>query len=225
MNKRIFVLSPHADDAEIGCGGYIARSVAEGAEVMVALATVGPIHFLHLNEIVTTAQRLQEFNASMDILGVKYRDVLTWDKDSKLNTFPQGDMVAKLDALQEAFKPTEVLIPLPSAHQDHRYCWEVGIAATRPSTAKHQPSLIAAYEYPLTSWGDGASSNSFRGGMYVDVGDHWETKLKALSKYHTQMRGTQALISESGVESLAKLRGVEAGFRYAELLHILRLRV
>jgi LmbE family N-acetylglucosaminyl deacetylase len=130
-----------------------------------------------------------------------------------------------LDDIIDQFKPTEVLIPLPSSHQDHRYTWEVGIAATRPSAAKHQPTLIAAYEYPSTNWGDGSEANAGKGGLYANVTDYWDRKVEALSKYETQMRGEHHLYSIAGVTALGNLRGLEAGFGKAELFHVLRIRL
>lgn len=222
--STILILSPHADDAEIGVGGYIAKSVKEGNTVIVVLATVGSVHFLHLNRSISADERLEEFAASMKVLGVQHTMVLTKELDSNLNTFPQGKMVGMLDQLQEKYQPDEVLIPMSSSHQDHRYCWEVGIATTRPSATKHMPNLVAAYEYPLSHWGDGATMGSFVGGLYINVEDVWETKLASLAEYKTQMREGANLIGQSGVEALAKLRGLESGFNRAELLRVLRLR-
>lgn len=225
MTKSVLILSPHADDAELGCGGYISRVAKAGGRVIVALATVGDIEFLHLGRSVKSSERLDEFYASMEVLGVKDTHVLTEGLDSNLNTFPQGKMVAMLDKLQHDYQPDEVLIPLPSSHQDHKYCWEVGVAATRPSNSRKTPTMVAAYEYPLSCWGDGANASSFKGGVYVDVTQTWADKVLALSKYVSQMRGGVSLVSEVGVESLARIRGVEAGFQYAELFHALRIRV
>lgn len=222
-SKTVLVFSPHADDAEIGVGGYIARTVAEGGTVIVVLATVGSIKFLHLDRNVDAEERLEEFHASMKILGVQHTHVLTQGYDSRLNTVPMGSMVAELDMLQEQYRPDEVLIPLPSAHQDHQYCWDVGVAATRPSPAKHSPRVVAAYEYPLTFWGNGSQSSAFRGGIYVNVTDHWGKKEDALRQYKSQMREDLSLISLNGVNALAQLRGVESGCHKAELLHALRI--
>lgn len=221
--KTVLVFSPHADDAEIGVGGYIAKTVAEGGTVIVVLATVGSIKFLHLNRTVEPDERLEEFHESMKVLGVQHTHVLTRGYDSLLNTVSMGQMVAELDHLQDQYQPDEVLIPLPSAHQDHQYCWDVGVAATRPSPAKHSPTVIAAYEYPLTFWGSGSQASSFRGGIYVDVTQYWDKKVDALKKYKSQMRDDLSLISLNGVSALAQLRGVEAGFQKAELLHALRI--
>jgi LmbE family N-acetylglucosaminyl deacetylase len=185
--------------------------------------TVGTVQFLHRGQ-VSAGERLHEFHASMESLGVGGTHVLSRDLDGKLYTAPQSGFVTKLDHIQDEFQPDEVLIPLPSSHQDHRYAWEVGIAATRPSAAKHRPNLIAAYEYPSTNWGDGASVNAGHGGMYVDISNYWQKKQQALSLYETQMRGKHHLYSCHAIEALATLRGLEAGYEKAELFHALRIR-
>jgi len=222
---RLMVIAPHCDDAELGCAGYMAKTIDDGGEVIVVIATVGDIHFLHRDEIVDKMTRIEEFKAAIKVLGVKDYMVVTFDYEAKLNTFPSGNMVKALDQAQDEWKPDEVLIPLPSAHQDHKYMWDVSVAATRPSPAKHMPTLIAAYEYPSTSWGEGAEVSSFRGGMYVDIGAHIDQKMKCLDEHKSQMRDGDHLISTEAVKALARIRGLEAGFQYAELFQILRLRV
>lgn len=222
---KIIVFAPHADDAELGLGGFIAKSVKAGDDVMVVIATVGDVKFLHLGHHVGEAERLSELRASMRVLGVEKYKVLTYGHDSNLHLFAQGQMVKMLDEIQAEFQPDTVLIPLPSAHQDHRYCWEVGIASTRPSLSKDFITFVGAYEYPLSSWGEGSHANSFQGGMYVDISEHMDTKLRALSEYKSQMRGANALISLDGATALGRLRGIESGFHYAELIHTIRMRM
>lgn len=41
MGKRILVISPHADDEVLGCGGYLASQRDEGSEIHIAYATIG----------------------------------------------------------------------------------------------------------------------------------------------------------------------------------------
>lgn len=222
--KTLMVVSPHCDDAELGAAGYIAKRAAQGWNIVLVVGTVGAVTFLHSGERVTEGTRVKEQQAAMEVLGVKHLEVLTMGYDGKLHTYPMGDLVCMLDAAQEKYKPDEVLLPLPSAHQDHKTMWDVGIASTRPSPSKHNPTLIAAYEYPLTGWGDGAEASAFRGGMYIDVSDYLHLKEEALHCYGSQMRGANEQISVEGAKALARLRGVECGCSYAELFHILRLR-
>lgn len=225
MKCRVMVLSPHADDAELGAGGYLARVVQSGGEVMVVLATIGDVRHLHSDQLVVADQRAAEFRAAMRELGVQHTRILTEGMDGSLNQFPRAQMVGVLDEVQQDFQPDVVLLPLPSAHQDHAYCWEVGVAMARPNFAKHQPALVAAYEYPLTGWGAGAEYSSFKGGLYVNVTATWERKLAALRQHRSQMRqGRGHLLSEEGAAALGRWRGMESGYEYAELLHVIRQR-
>ena len=38
--RRILVLAPHTDDAELGCGGTLSRLVEQGHEVFVAVFSI-----------------------------------------------------------------------------------------------------------------------------------------------------------------------------------------
>lgn len=225
--KRVLVLSPHSDDAELGVGGYLARVVAEGGVVLVALATVGAAPKPNGSDGSNGAasqRRLAEFKRAMEVLGVQQHCVMSEGFDGRLNDFPKAEMIGMLDQLLEEFRPDEILLPLPSSHQDHTYCWEVGIAMSRPVASRHQPCLVAGYEYPATGWGAGAEFSAFKGGLYVNVEATWERKLAALREHQSQMRDADHLISLEGVTVLGRMRGLEAGFKYAELLHVVRQR-
>ena len=47
-SKRLLVISPHADDAELGCGGYMHRTAAAAGCVLNLVVAVGDVHFAHL---------------------------------------------------------------------------------------------------------------------------------------------------------------------------------
>jgi LmbE family N-acetylglucosaminyl deacetylase len=211
---------------ELGCGGYIAKSVDTGASVMSVVIAVGDVFFHHLDRVVSSEERLAECRASMDVLGVNKLEVLYRDKDRLLDTVPIADIVDKLDQIQRDFRPNEVLMPLPSSHQDHDIAYRACIAATRPSAYDGCLQLIAAYEYPATSWGSNANADAGKGGMYVELADRYlDQKLEALRQYNTQMRNDKHCFSLEASRALARMRGLEAGLHNAELLHVMRMIV
>lgn len=222
---RLLVVAPHCDDEILGCGGYMAKVAKRGGLVHVVVASTSDIHFLHLDQVVTVDQRKEELKNALGVLGVQSHELLTTGYESKMETFPSGEMVGMLDRIQEEFQPTIILLPLPSFHQDHQYMWNICIAATRPSPAKHNPNLIAAYEYPAQCWGDSSAFDAGKGGIYVDIDKELSKKADALSKYVTQMREDNHLISIEGARALARLRGLESGYKHAELFHCLRMRL
>lgn len=225
-SKKVLVLSPHPDDAELGVGGYLASITAAGGEAMVILATVGPPAESSPAWEALAATRKTDFTHAMDVLAVQHGRILGQGGDGELRQrLPMSRFVRLLEGFIDEFAPDEVPPPLPSSHQDHVHCWEAGIAATRPRSTGHRPTLVASYEYPLSHWGAGAAFHSFRGGLYTDVTPTWPRKLLGLQAHASQMdRAPGHPIGIEGATTLARLRGMEAGCEYAELPHIVQMR-
>jgi LmbE family N-acetylglucosaminyl deacetylase len=217
--RRLMVVAPHADDAELGAGGYMARTIEDGGEVMVVVLAVGPVFFHHLGRVVSAEERLAEMEAALRILGVRDHAVFSKETDGRLDTVPTFEVVQYLDALQREFRPTELLIPLPSSHQGHAAAHWASIAASRPRS--HGPELVAAYEYPASSWGEGSGADPGRGGLYVEISPWIERKLDALREHKSQMRNDGHCFSIRAAEALAVMRGLESGLE-AELFHVMR---
>lgn len=219
FGKKVLIVAPHADDAELGCGGLIARLVASGVLVKVVVMT------MYTDANKDTDPRYLELSKSMSVLGVSDYHVLTTGTDGSLHLIAQNKIISLLDSLQEEYKPNTVIIPMASSHQDHKYTWEVCLASCRPKDVPYAPKLVIAYEYPLTFWGDCDVSLAYRGGLYVDISDVLVTKLAALSCYGSQMKEGRSLISTGATTALATMRGYESSTQYAELYHLLRMRV
>jgi LmbE family N-acetylglucosaminyl deacetylase len=224
MPDRILVIAPHSDDAELGCGGYMAKRAQQGAEVHVLIMALGDITHLDTGHTVRWHVRLEEADAAAKVLGaygVHYGFV---NKDTMLDTLPLKEVIGKIEGAIADLKPREILLPLPSAHQDHEVTHRAAMAACRPRAATRYVEKVLAYEYPATGWGPGAEFTVGRGGMYVDISEQMDLKREALNQHHSQMRGPEDLISTYAADALARLRGVESACEYAELLHVIRLR-
>ena len=224
-SKRLLVISPHADDAELGCGGYMFRAAEAGGAILNLVVAVGDVHFAHLGRVVTRAERIAELERSMAVLGAEHR-VLFIEHDRYLDTMPLADLVTALEVTISGFRPTEILIPLPSSHQDHEAVYRAAVAACRPSSLTGSVQLIAAYEYSATSWGAGSAADAGRGGLYAEIGEAGlEAKLAALRCYETQVRDDLHCWSIEAARARAKMRGLESNLDHAELFHVMRLIV
>lgn len=230
--KRIVAISPHSDDVELGCAGYLAKAIAQGHDVIVVLVLAQSINAFN-GERISYRRRLDEFRESMDELRVTNWKVLieSSDADFDLATHPKSDVVKQLDSIIcGAFTPTpntdvEVLLPVPSFHQEHQYVYECSIAATRPTKGTlYRPSRVLAYTYPGGSWGPSSAFDTSKGGLYVDItGDPMDRKLRALAKHKSQnVQAKSQLISIDSVAKQCAYWGCEIGVGYAELLYFLR---
>jgi LmbE family N-acetylglucosaminyl deacetylase len=199
------------------------RVTEAGGEVMNVVVALGDVHFAHLGRTVTAEERMSECHDSMSVLGVQHCKGLFWAHDRKLDTLPLVEIIGELDKVQRDFRPTEILIPLPSSHQDHEITYRACLAATRPSAFNDTLQLIAAYEYPATVWGPGSGADAGKGGMYVELPEtSLKAKTDALNCYRTQMREGQHCFSVDASVAQARMRGLECGLEYAELFHVMR---
>lgn len=206
--KSILAIGPHGDDVEFGAAGYLARAVKEDIRVRVVV--------MAMNDDV----RFREMEASLSTLGIEDYRVLNPGKDSLLDTLPQCELIGQIELEVQDFQPDELLIPLPSSHQDHVAVHRACLSAMRPS-ASTGVKLVAAYEYPATGWG--GVDYVGQGGMYINIEDTLEQKIKSLCCYESQISKEPGYVfSTEAAKDLAKVRGFESNTSAAELLRIMR---
>lgn len=218
--KNILVLAPHADDEVVGCGGLIARRALEGAAVHVVVGAVGGLHHRHLETAATTECRKNELLAAAAILGVARTTILYEGLDMRLDTVPEVELVTSVDAILDETRYDEIYFPYASHNHDHRVLFNVAFAALRNTPGRPTPRVVALYEYAYVGW----QPQEIRGGrMYVDISSTLERKLAAFEAYPSQLKAAPHPCSRHGIETLARMRGLEAGVAAAEMFYLQKL--
>lgn len=218
-NGRILIISPHADDEVIGCGGLIALTSKAGIEVTIVVMATGGVKHCHLQEKATTDNRISELNKSAKRLGVSITKVLFPEKDMNLSTIPELEIVTMLDNVLNECEYDECYIPEPNHNLDHRITYESAMAAMRPGARKY-PSMVATYESTNSGWWD---RSTIHGQLYINITSVIENKVNALEAYKSQLHPFPHPISIDSVKKLAAFRGMECGVDYAELFKIVRM--
>ncbi len=206
MFQKILVLSPHTDDAELGCGGTIARFVEEGSDVHIAAFSI-------CEESVPAGiprdTLFHEWHDATLELGIA-RDRLHLFR-YPVRYFPdhRQEILENLIQFRDHLRPDLVFIPsLQDLHQDHHTIAEEGLRAFKGTS-------ILGYEIP---WNNILfETRSF---IYLEK-QHIERKIAALKCYRSQhFRG----YAESDfIFSLARTRGVQIEVPYAEVFEAIRL--
>ncbi|MBP2325826.1 LmbE family N-acetylglucosaminyl deacetylase [Kibdelosporangium banguiense] len=221
---RVLVISPHADDEVLGCGGMMAALHSAGAEVHVLYLAVDGMHHYGLTEATTFADRLAEISHVSQILGFTYDIAFAGQNlTERLDTLPRRDMVDLFQDAMNARRPDLVLLPsFADYDQDHRAVFDAGFAAARPIAQQFGKWLVPhvfLYEMSKIQW---AAEPLPRSTAYYDISDHLDRKLEALRAYKTQYRPVPHIRSEESVSALAVLRGAEMGVHHAEAFGVLR---
>jgi N-acetylglucosamine malate deacetylase 1 len=176
----VLIVAPHPDDAELGAAGAILKFKAEGLKVGVLDLTSGEPTPFGTPEI-----RAKETAAATEILGLDWRENLGLPNRS---LEPTLEARAKLAGVFRQLRPRWLFAPYwIDAHPDHVAATEL-IEAARfwskltksdlPGAPFHPERIFYYYCVHLRIVPQPA--------FVLDISDHWEKKLAAISCYRSQ---------------------------------------
>lgn len=198
--KKCLILSPHYDDAELGCGATISRMVHNKTKVLVAV-------FAQQRCVDKKAKSLiSELGESSKLLG--FRTEIENFVGRRLDEQRQ-DILDWLIRINNDFKPDMVIAPsLVQTHQDHE-------VVSREAFRAFKYTRLLGYDMPWNNLDSGRLTT------FVEVTEG-DVKLKslALSCYESQM--PRPYFEEDMIFSLAKSRGLQCGKELAEAFETYR---
>jgi LmbE family N-acetylglucosaminyl deacetylase len=194
--RRVLVLAPHTDDAELGCGGTMARWIDEGTEMFTAVFSTAEISL----PPGSPRYRLKdECNEALDEIGVPEGNRFIYD-------YPVRKLAREVN-------PQVVLTPSGAdLHQDHNVVYQESLRAFRHLT-------IMGYELP---WNHITFSTH---AFVVLTEDHLLRKWKALLKYDSQIELARPYFRYEAIESMARVRGMQVKSTFAEAYEMIRIRL
>lgn len=201
MPSNILAASAHFDDAELGCGGTLAKHVKAGDRVHLYVATRSGYGNMKGEGVRTSALARKEGLAAAKILGVKVIE-------GEFETFHlryEDPLIASLRRIIEEKKIDTVYLPWTGdAHQDHRALARAAITA-----ARHCPRLLM---YRINYYD---TDEAFVPRHYVDVSATMKTKLRALKAHGSEMKRTGGKWLEY-VTQEDRNTGIKLGVGHAE---------
>jgi LmbE family N-acetylglucosaminyl deacetylase len=220
--RSALIFAPHGDDEVLGAGGLIGKLTQAGADVRVLFLAIDASSHYGLSRSTTLEERLQELRAASELMGYEYRIAYCGaGMLERLDTLPLRELVDLFEQELDRFRPDLLLLPEGRDYdQDHRACFQAGLAATRPipeNTKKHLAKKVITYEMPKLVW-----ASAFQPHVYWDITTSIDLKIDAIRAYHTQLREAPHIRSLQNIRNLAQLRGSEIGVGYAEAFGVLR---
>lgn len=203
--QTILVLSPHTDDAELGCGASIAKFISEGCRIVYASFSLCK-DSLPVGYAADTLEK--EVKKATAKLGIDKNDLLLFDYPVRRFDEYRQAILDDLLQLNKKFRPALVFIPASTdIHQDH------GVVHTEALRA-FKYSSIYGYEMPWNNF-------LFVGTTFITVNRiQIGKKINALVQYQSQQH--RPYMKASFIESLATVRGVQSGTPYAECFETIR---
>ena len=208
--KRLLVLAPHTDDAELGCGGTIARLLEEGTQVFVATFSTAEGSL----PPGSAENRLEvEFLEAMGRLGIPDSQLRVYHYPVRRMSSFRQEVLEEVVKLGKEFQPDAVFLPSGcDLHQDHQVVFVEGLRAFKHLT-------VLGYELP---W----NHIRFSASAFVTLTPaHLAAKWNALECYTSQIELGRPYFNREFVESLARVRGTQVKVPFAEAFEIIRFTV
>lgn len=225
-HKRILVVAAHPDDEVLGCGGTIARLVAQGYEVSVAILGEGSTS--------RALRRDQGADSSVDELEAQAKSVSALLgvsdlrccrlPDNRFDTLPLLEVAKVVEEVLSDRKPETVFTHSGGdLNRDHQVAFQATLIATRPQGAN---TVREVYSYEVLSsseWSFQRLEPVFRPNIYVDITQTLDKKIAALKLYAGEVRDFPHPRSPEALRAAAMRWGSVSGMLAAEAFEAVRI--
>ena len=195
----VLIIAPHADDEALGVGGTVSKLLSKNAHV----------------HLIICGTRVNDSDEQMKNATKHYSSVHTLPFHDESYTIQFKGILKSVERIYNTIKPDTIYIPSDrDFNQDHRCIHQVCEIALR-RYQDHSPSTIFAYEIPSST--TQSFKNNFKCTHYEQLEHkHVEHKINTMNCYINEMREYPNPRSNIGIETYARMRGMECGCEYAE---------
>lgn len=205
MYQKVLVLSPHTDDGELGCGGFITKLINKGSEVFyIAFSSAEKSVPKEFPKDILR----KEVKRATSILGIQQNNLFLLNYEVRTFHEKRQEILEELIKFKKMIKPDLVLLPsLHDIHQDHSTIAKEGLRAFKNTT-------ILGYELPWNNLT--IDTTCFVKLNQKDI----QLKVDALKTYQSQKN--KDYFNEEFILNLAGTRGIQIGCKYAEVFEVIR---
>lgn len=214
--KRVLVVAPHPDDAEIAIGGMIISLCKHGIDVHVADLTNG-----EPTPHGTVEIRKRESERASSIMGIQGRYCLQMPNRYLENTLENRNRLA---CIIRKIRPQIMFMPVkPDEHPDHLAASDI-VHGARFEAKLHKTDMPGEPHWVPTLIGYYSPHRKLydKPNLIFDISDVWDDKAEAISSYESQLKNTPP----EGLNFLEKTKAVNGYFgqsidrKYAEPLKL-----
>lgn len=205
--EKVLILAPHTDDAELGCGGTMARFLEDGIDIYVAAFSTARASLPPGSDPDLLRK---EFNQAMNLFGIPEERRFIYEYQVRKLSYDRQEVLEEMIKLRDLVEPDMVLLPSGSdLHQDHEVVYNEGLRAFKERT-------VWGYELP---W----NHITFSAQAFIKLEDrHLDKKWEVLQCYKSQFEKNRRYFTAEFIRGLASVRGVQVKSDYAEAFEVIR---
>ena len=219
MRKKILILSPHADDEVLGCGGTISKYSKKGHDIYVLVLTNANKGAPEIYSTKQISLIRKESKLANNFIGTKKLFFENLPALS-LNQYPIYKISNIIKKYISNIQPEIIFIPsINDIHEDHKIIFKAAKVATRMNKKSNLKKILSYEVLSETEWNE--NEKSFSPNYFVRLNkSHINNKIKAFLKYKSQVKKFPHPRSREVILNLSKIRGSQVFSEYAEAFRV-----
>ncbi len=219
MKKKILILSPHADDEILGCGGFISKYSKKNYSINVLILTNANKGAPEIFSSQNIKKIRNESRLANNFIGTKklfFEDLPALT----LSNYPVYKIANIIDKYMKKINPEVTLIPSPNdIHDDHKIIFKASKVSMRFNKKSNLKKILSYEVLSETEWNE--DEKSFNPNYFVSLDkSDLDNKVMAFLKYKSQVKKIPHPRSKEGIINLSKVRGSQVFMKYAEAFKV-----
>ncbi len=214
MASSIVVFCAHSDDQILGAGGALAHYASEGFEVYTVIFSFGELSHPWLKEKVAAEIRVRESEDADKIIGGKGVVFFGLTEGKFEAEIREKNVLEKVRKIIEDRKPAKIFTLAPDDPQpDHSAVYRTVVKAVNGLNYKGNV-------FSFDIWNPINIRQRSHPQLYVDTGNTFEQKIRAMSCFRSQWMAINALRFPTLFRDF--FNGIAIGSRFAERFYRIR---
>ena len=171
---NVLAIGGHYDDVEIGCGGALAKHIADGDRVIVHVVTHSDYTDYEGNVVRDRATALREGEAAAKVIGY---ELIPGVFETKKVQFDHG-LVEHINIIIDRYDVDLIYTHWdPDVHQDHQAIGRATLAAGR------RVNRLLMYRSNMYM-----NTTHFCGNFFVDITDYMDVKIRSILAHENEVK-------------------------------------
>jgi len=219
INNIVLIVAAHPDDEVLGCGGTIAKHIANGDSVHLLFMTDG---VASRSESEDADSRLTASQNAAKVLKVNTLTNLDFP-DNKMDSIPLLDVVKEIEYKIAELQPEIIYTHhIGDLNIDHQITHKAVMTACRPQPGFCVKEIYAFEVLSSTEW-QTPGLLPFYPNVFIDITDYIDIKKQVLEVYSKEMRMPFHSRSIENILRLNALRGNSVGCNFSESFSLVRM--
>lgn len=228
-DRKVLIVTAHADDEALGMGGTISKLAGQGCEILLLAMAVNAsprlaaeLGFADSAEYCRFKDR--SIRRAVKVLGIADYRIHRYPA-TELSTANHKELLNHITAEIRRFRPATLYTHYRGdINEDHRVLNKIVMTAVRPKVGMPVTKLLA-FEVPNSTGWNGPYVDTNPNPSYFEIIDRRQLnrKMRAFQCYQSEWEDPPSLHSTLGIETLARFRGMSVGYEYAEAFELIRL--